>query len=109
MITGITGGTYSLILQDQQPTTPLTVTSTASDIANALNSAASQLTNAECTSFGVTVKTTNQQKNVIIRVEFYVDRSQPLSLLSVYSGLLEGTPSFPFSVLSLIIRRQVPM
>lgn len=90
MITGIQGGSYSLVIQDQQPTVALTVTSTASEIANALSSAASQLPNAECTSFGVTVKTSNQQRNVIIRVEFNVDRSQPLSLLSVYSGLLEG-------------------
>jgi hypothetical protein len=79
-----------LILQDEQPTNSLSITSTSSDIANALNAAASQMSNAECRSFGVSAKVTNNQQNVIIKVEFYVDNVNPLTLLSVYSGGLVG-------------------
>jgi hypothetical protein len=79
-----------LILEDAVPTSFLTTSSSASAIANALNSAAASITNPECRSFGVTVSLSANHQTMKIKVEFYVDSNAPITLISAFTGSLEG-------------------
>jgi hypothetical protein len=90
VITGVDSGSFAIVIQDQAVTSDLTLTSTGSQIASALNAATGQLSSPECTSFSATIRLTDSGKNAQISVTFNVDNSKPLSLLSVYSANLVG-------------------
>lgn len=89
VITGIQGGTFSLIVEDSVPTDAFTVSSSGSTIATALRAAALQLSSPRCSYFSASTTVTNKGssgKNIIIKVQFNVDNSQPLPLLGVFVG-----------------------
>eukprot|EP01040_Poterioochromonas_malhamensis_P001800 gene1800-1926_t len=94
VITGIQGGTFSLIVEDSVPTDAFTVSSSGSTIAAALRVAALQLSSPTCSYFSVSTTVTNKGssgKNIIIKVQFNVDNSQPLPLLGVFVGDTVGS------------------
>jgi hypothetical protein len=92
VIGGVTGGSFSLIVQNAIATDNLYTTSSTSDIANALSAAAQQLgSSAECTSFGVTKSLSANGQTVYLGITFGVDNSVDMTLLDVYAGALDGT------------------
>lgn len=89
VITGIQGGTFSLIVEDSVPTDAFTVSSSGSTIATALRAAALQLSSPKCSYFSASTTVMDKGssgKNIIIKVQFNVDNSQPLPLLGVFVG-----------------------
>jgi hypothetical protein len=95
LITGATGGSYIIIVQQAVYTTALPLTASSSTIAAALNAAASKLSSsvAECYYFGVTVR--KYGTTVQIDVTFQEDGTpSPLTPLMVYGSELTGTDVF---------------
>jgi hypothetical protein len=92
VITGIQGGTFSLILLGSVVTDSLTTTSTGQDIATALSAAASSLpsTVRECSSFSVSTSLLQNGQNLYIRILFNVDNAVPLTLIDAFVGNVVG-------------------
>lgn len=86
----MTGGTFSLILQQEIATDPLSFSSSTYTIVNALQAAANQLSDAECTSFGVSKTVSSDGTKMYLQITFNTDNSQPLTLMDVYTGELTG-------------------
>ncbi|RYG70221.1 hypothetical protein EON64_00760 [archaeon] len=85
-------GFFALIVQNSVATDLLSLSSTTSQISSALNAAASQIpgTSRECSSFGVTRTLSGNGKNLFLTVTFFVDNAEPLTMLDVFTGSLEG-------------------
>ena len=92
VITGYEGGSFSLIIQDSVATDTFTSSSTSSEIATALNQAASQIpsTSRECGSFTVTRTLANGGKDIYIRVQFNTNNARPLTFLDIFSSDIIG-------------------
>eukprot|EP01034_Spumella_vulgaris_P036305 gene36305-44789_t len=92
VISGITSGSFSLIVQSSIATDSLDTSSSASTIANYLAAAAAQLSSsAECTSFSVTKSLSADGQTIYLGVTFNVDNNVDLSMLDVYTGGLDGS------------------
>lgn len=79
-----------MIIQQEVATDSLTFDSTTYEIVSALQSAANQLSDPECTSFGVTKSLSSDGTTMYLGITFNVDNSQPLTLMDVYTGELTG-------------------
>lgn len=100
-MTGVTGGTFKLVLQEIYPTADLTFSSTTSAIASALATAANQLADynvpVECYSFAVTKAVLNGGSGLQLNITFQINNYyQPLSRTVFYTDDLTGT--FLFAV-----------
>ena len=100
-VTGVTGGTFKLVLQEIYPTADLTFSSTTSAIASALATAANQLADynvpVECYSFAVTKAVLNGGSGLQLNITFQINNYyQPLSRTVFYTDDLTGT--FLFAV-----------
>jgi hypothetical protein len=84
-----------IILQNAVATSELSLTSSSSAIATALQTAAWTLpsTTRECSYFSAAV-TTVSTTEIVIYVTFLVDNSEPLTLLSVFDSTLTGEYSY---------------
>lgn len=80
-----------MIVQQEVATDPLSFSSSTSTIASALQAAAYQLSDAECTNFGVTKTVSSDGTKLYLGITFYTDNTQPLTLMDVYTGELVGT------------------
>ena len=90
-ITGVSSGSYYLIVQGSTVTSALTFSSSSTTVANALYAAAAQITSGrECLSFGVTRTAGSDGNTVYLDVSFYVDNTLPLTLLDVFNGEVSG-------------------
>jgi hypothetical protein len=93
-ITGVTGGTFKLWVQDMYPTTDLTLASTTSEIANALTAAANMLTlndiDVECNSFSVSKALFQSNTAIQLNITFVVNNEMPLSHTTAYVDDLTG-------------------
>lgn len=92
-LSGITSGTYIIVIQDAGITSELSISANAGTIANALKTAASQIYAPirECSSFSVSVKQYSSTSTTRIDVSFLVDNSQDLSMLQIFDSSLDGT------------------
>lgn len=102
IISGVTGGYYSLIVQQEIATDPLTFSSSYWEIENALETAAWQLSDAECYYFGVTTSVSDDGETLYLGITFYTDNSEPLTLMDVYTGELLGNTNIILSSFSLM-------
>jgi hypothetical protein len=95
-ITGITGGTFKLWVQDMYPTTDLTLASTTSEIASALTAAANMLAlndiDVECNSFSVSKALFQSNTAIQLNITFVVNNEMPLSHTTAYVDDLTGKP-----------------
>jgi hypothetical protein len=93
-ITGVTGGTFKLWVQDMYPTTDLTLASTTSEIANALTAAANMLAlndiDVECNSFSVSKALFQSNTAIQLNITFVVNNEMPLSHTTAYVDDLTG-------------------
>ena len=89
-ISGATSGGYTIILQDAVFTTEILISATGSQVAQALQSAASQLSSSfvQCSYFSAQVK----KQGTLLRVDisFLVDAVGPMSMLQVFDSSLVG-------------------
>jgi len=104
-VTGVTGGTFKLVLQEIYPTTDLTFSSTTSAIASALATAANNLAAynvpVECYSFAVTKAVLNGGSGLQLNITFQINNYyQPLSRTVFYTDDLTGSL---FSLLTLVV------
>lgn len=95
-MTGVTGGTYKLLLQGIFPTADLTLSSSPSTIASALSAAAYALATynvpVECYSFAVSKALLNSGTALQLNITFQVSNFyQPLSITTLYTDDLTGT------------------
>ena len=104
-MTGVTGGTFKLVLQEIMPTSDLTLSSSTTAIANALNAAANQLADynvpVECYNFAVTkaVVANGLQLNITFQVANYYE---PLSRTVFYTDDFIGEFHFTVFVVFLV-------
>lgn len=94
LITGATGGSFRLWLQDMYPTDSLTFASSTTTIANALTAAAYSLADydidVECYSFGVSKALLQSGTALQLNITFYTDNEVPLSPTTAFLDDLTG-------------------
>jgi len=80
-ISGCTSGNYEILVEGKTLTSVLALTATSSQIRSALTSAGEYISSVSVTKEGI---------NVIIKVEFDVDKEELLTMLQVFSVDLDG-------------------
>lgn len=91
----MTGGTFKLFVQDIYPTTDLSFASTTSEIANALSTAAYELSSyditVECYSFGVTKELLAGGTSARLNITYQTTPTGvPMTRTTVYTDDLTG-------------------